>query len=274
MIKNKKAIIWVIIWVLVFVLVIAPVLVKELGKPELEVIVFDVGQGDSIFIQTKDNFQVLIDGGPNSVVLEKLGHQMPFYDRTIELMVLTHPDRDHLFGLLDVLKRYNVKNILWTGVVKDTGEWREWEKLIEQEGANIIIAQAGQKINLGKPNLYLLVLHPFESLLGREVKDSNDTSVVAKLVSKYKSFLFVGDLSSKEENELTDVDVDVFKVAHHGSKNSTSEEFLQLVTPDTAVISVGENSYGHPAEEVLQRLEQFGIQVLITKEVGDVKFTF
>jgi competence protein ComEC len=255
-----------------------------LKRPYLEVVFFDVGQGDSLFIQTKDNFQVLIDGGPSSAVLEKLGQEMPFYDKDIELMILTHPDRDHLFGLLDVLKRYNVKNILWTGVVKNSAEYEEWIRLINEEGANIIIAQAGQKIILERSgetrspgetgSLYLSVLHPFESLEGQEVEDSNDTSVVVKMVSKYKSFLFTGDISSKEENKLANVDADVLKVAHHGSKTSSAEEFIRAVSPKTAVISVGENSYGHPAPETLQRFKQFGIQVLTTKELGDIRFAF
>jgi competence protein ComEC len=280
MLKNKKILIWVVVGGLIFILAVAPIFIKELSRPDLEVMAFDVGQGDSIFLQTKDNFQVLIDGGPSSAVLDRLGQEMPFYDRNIELMVLTHPDRDHLFGLLDVLKRYNVKNILWTGVVKDTAEYQEWAKLIKEEGANIIIAKAGQKIVLERPGLsespglYLLVLHPFEILEGQEVQDSNDTSVVLKLVGADKSFLFTGDLSSKEENKMSNVDADVLKVAHHGSKTSTSEEFLQSVGPETAVISVGENSYGHPAYETLQRLKQFGIQVLTTKESGDIRFTF
>jgi competence protein ComEC len=284
MLKNKKALIWIFFAVLIFIVAVVPILIEELKRPYLEVVFFDVGQGDSLFIQTKDNFQVLIDGGPSSAVLEKLGQEMPFYDKDIELMILTHPDRDHLFGLLDVLKRYNVKNILWTGVVKNSAEYEEWIRLINEEGANIIIAQAGQKIILERSgetrspgetgSLYLSVLHPFESLEGQEVEDSNDTSVVVKMVSKYKSFLFTGDISSKEENKLANVDADVLKVAHHGSKTSSAEEFIRAVSPKTAVISVGENSYGHPAPETLQRFKQFGIQVLTTKELGDIRFAF
>jgi competence protein ComEC len=284
MLKNKNALIWIFFAVLIFIVAVVPILIEELKRPYLEVVFFDVGQGDSLFIQTKDNFQVLIDGGPSSAVLEKLGQEMPFYDKDIELMILTHPDRDHLFGLLDVLKRYNVKNILWTGVVKNSAEYEEWIRLINEEGANIIIAQAGQKIILERSgetrspgetgSLYLSVLHPFESLEGQEVEDSNDTSVVVKMVSKYKSFLFTGDISSKEENKLANVDADVLKVAHHGSKTSSAEEFIRAVSPKTAVISVGENSYGHPAPETLQRFKQFGIQVLTTKELGDIRFAF
>ena len=251
----------------------------------LEVIFFDVGQGDSIFIETKDKFQVLIDGGPDLVVLEKLAKEMPFYDRTIDLIILTHPDHDHIFGLLEVLKRYRIENILWTGVVKDSTEWREWKKLIENEGAELLIAEAGQKIILEgfdsskEQGPYILVLHPFENLEGRKFKYYNDTSVVAKLVFRDISFLFTGDISKKIEKKLIEkteertegISSSVLKVAHHGSKFSSSEEFLESVAPEIAIISVGENNYNQPDSGVLANLEKFDIKALITKEEGDIK---
>ena len=288
MIKGKK-IVWVVLGVLAGASVLVWMVVWDLiGAGNLEVVFFDVGQGDSIFIETKDGFQILIDGGPDLTVLEKLGEEMPFYDRTLDLIILTHPDHDHLFGLLEVLKRYQVRNILWTGVIKDEAEYREWEKSIREEGANIIIAQAGQRIicSLQKTHdrgnsamgIFFNILYPFESLEGQEVEDSNDTSVVARLIFNDNSFLFAGDISQKIELKLIDqnqkLDSDILKIAHHGSKVSTSLEFLQAVSPETAVISVGENKWGHPAEEVLQRLEQFGIDILITKESGDIRFSF
>ena len=266
--KNKK-LVWVILGVLVGVNVLAWVVVRELSSLNLEVVFFDVGQGDSIFIETPSGFQVLIDGGPDLTVLEKLGEEMSFYDRTIDLLILTHPDRDHLFGLLEVLKRYEIKNILWTGIVKDTAEWKEWKRLIGEEGANIIIAEAGQEIILSE-NIYLSILYPFESLEGQETKYTNDTSIVAELVFNNVSFLFTGDISKKIEKQLS-TDSDVLKIAHHGSKTSTSLEFLEIVSPELAVISVGENSWGHPNPEVLSNLEEFGIDILITKELGDIK---
>lgn len=287
-VRNKK-IVWVVLAILIGANVLVLIVVWESsGIKDLEVIFFDVGQGDSIFIKASDGFQILIDGGPDLSVLEKLGKEMPFYDRTVDLVILTHPDHDHLFGLLEVLKRYQVRNILWTGVIKDTAEWEEWEKLIKQEGANIIIAQSGQRIILSLQKthdrgnsamgVFLNILYPFESLEGLEVKDSNDTSIVARLIFNDNSFLFTGDISQKIELKLIDqnqkLDSDILKIAHHGSKVSTSLEFLQAVSPETAVISVGENKWGHPAEEVLQRLEQFGIQILTTQDYGDVKFIF
>lgn len=283
-VKNKK-IVLMMVGILVCLSVMAWMVVWGLNRAgNLEVVFFDVGQGDSIYIETPDGFQILIDGGPDLNVLEKLGQEMPFYDRNIDLVILTHPDHDHLFGLLEVLKRYQIKNILWTGVVKNTAEWKEWRKLIEEEGANIIIAEAGQRIDFQRSDLsersdlYMLILYPFENLEGLEVENSNDSSIVAQLVFNDSSFLFAGDISKKIElkliNQDQELDSDILKVAHHGSKTSTSLEFLQAVSPEVAVISVGENKWGHPAEEVLQRLEQFGIDILITKELGDIKFSF
>ena len=252
--------------------------VEEINSNKLEIVFFDIGQGDSIYIETPNDFQVLIDGGPSSAVLEKLGQEMPPYDRSIDLVVLTHPDSDHLFGLLEVLKRYKVENILWTGVIKDTAEYKEWVRLIEEEQANIIIAEAGQKILLEKDNIYLEVLYPLESVDGQETKSMNNTSVVARLVFEGGKVLLTGDISKKAEKELVenynDLESDILKIAHHGSKSSSCFEFIEAVNPEIAVISVGENSWGHPSEEVLQTLQQFGIQTLITKKTGDIKFAF
>jgi len=241
----------------------------------LEVNFFDVGQGDAIFIETSQLQQVLIDGGPSSVILEKLGKEMPFWDKNIDLIILTHPEADHLVGLLDVLKKYKVENILWTGIIRDTPEYEEWQKLIKKEGAKIFIVSKGQKIKMTN-GISIDILFPFEKVDGKEFENSNDTSVVSRLVLGYNSFLFTGDISETAEKEIIsktiEIDSDVLKVAHHGSKYSSSEEFLREVSPEIAVISVGkDNSYGHPTTEVLENLNKYGIKVLRTDEAGDIK---
>lgn len=280
MARNKK-LVWGVLAGLVFLNLIAWLIIKELSSSNLEVVFFDVGQGDAIFIETHDGFQILIDGGPDLTVLEKLAKEMPFYDRTIDLIILTHPEKDHLFGLLEVLKRYKVENILWTGVVRETAEWQEWEKLISEEAmpAAGLIAQAGQRMVLQEEPLILLnLLHPFENLEGREFKNSNDTSIVAQLVFGEVSFLFTGDITKKVEKKLIEqginLESEILKVCHHGSKTSSSLGFLEKVSPEVAVITVGENNYGHPHAEVLANLEKFGIEVLITRELGDIKFVY
>lgn len=272
----QKRTVWVILGILIVFNILAWAEVLELRSPDLlEVTFFDVGQGDSIFIETPKGHQILIDGGPSGVILEKLSQEMPFYDKDIDLIILTHPDHDHYFGLLKVLENYEVENIIWTGVVRETAEWQKWNELLEKEGADIRIAEAGQKIGF-QPDLFLEVLFPLEKMEGKEVKNVNDTSIVARLVFEDTSFFFTGDITQKAEALLAEeydfLESDVLKISHHGSGSSTSKEFLKSVSPGVAVIQVGENnSFGHPAPEVLAKLEEFGIEVLRTDIDGDIK---
>lgn len=252
----------------------------QMSKPAfLEVNFFDVGQGDSIFIQTPERHQIIMDGGPNSLVLEKLSKEMPFWDRTIDLMVLTHPEKDHISGLLDVLERYDVENVLWTGVARNSAEFREWQRLLEKEGANIVFARSGQKIlfpGRDREEIAMEILNPTVSMEGKEVRDSNETSVVCRLSFGSSSFLFTGDISKSTEKRIveknTNIQSDVLKVAHHGSKYSSDEGFIGKVFPEIAVIQSGKgNSYGHPSPEILAVLEKYGISILRTDINKDIK---
>jgi competence protein ComEC len=269
---------FLILGFLFFLNVLTWITVYDLNKPNFfEVIFFDVGQGDAIFIETPQNHQILIDGGPGSAILERLAKEMPFWDRTIDLIILSHPEHDHMAGLIEVLKRYKVDNILWTGVARNTSEYNEWVGLVEEEGAIIKIAQAGQKIELGPPvDMGLYILSPSENLEGETVKNINNTSIIARLVFAENSFLFTGDAYKSIEEKLVesgiDLDSDVLKVGHHGSKTSTSEEFIRAVTPEIAVISAGKNNpYHHPHQETLETLGKYDIKVLRTDKDGDVK---
>jgi len=245
----------------------------------LEVHFLNVGQGDSAFIKTSENHQIIIDGGPNSIALEKIAKLIPFWDKTIDLAVLTHPDKDHMQGLIDILKRYKADYILISGFEKETDDYKEWQKILENQkskGADIVLVKNGDRIILGKT--LINILYPLKnSFIAMKDNDANETSVVSNIVFGSASFLFPGDISTKNEKEIIAVsdtakNVDVLKVAHHGSKYSTSEQFLEKFAPRFAVISVGKNSYGHPTQETLQRLEKFGIQVLRTDTDGDIKF--
>ena len=271
---NKKLKIYTLI-VLTYLNILAWIVVFDLVQNNLKVVFFDVGQGDSIFIETPQKHQILIDGGPSSAVLEKLGNEMPFYDRTIDLIILTHPEHDHLGGLLEVLKRYKVENILWTGVLRDTAEFEEWKRLLtEEKNAVIKIAQAGQRIIFStRPVLAVMeIFNPFENLEGKEIKNTNNSSIISQLVFGENKFLFVGDVYKSVERKLINIESDVLKVGHHGSKTSTSKEFIEAVNPEIGVISVGrENSYGHPTPEVLEILEKYDINILRTDQIGDIK---
>jgi len=273
--ERFKKLIPVLIGILFLANILAWIVVFDLSKPQvLQVSFLDVGQGDSIFIETPQHHQILIDGGPGSTVLEKLGQNMPFWDRTIDLIVLTHPEFDHMAGLIEVLKSYRIENVLWTGVAKETPEYEEWLNALQKENTKIIIATAGQKIKAG--NIYLDVLYPFENLKGELIKDTNDTSIIARLVFGKDSFLFTGDASKSIEKNLVDrklnLKSDVLKVSHHGSKTANYEKFIEEVLPQVAVIEVGkDNSYGHPNQETLETLEKYGIKIFRTDINGDVK---
>lgn len=254
--------------------------VADLNKPKiLEVDFFYVGQGDAIFIETRQGHQILIDGGPDSSVLEKLGKEMPFGDNTLDLIILTHPEKDHLYGLIETLKRYQVENILWTGITRDTQDYKAWLKGIEEEQAKIKIAQAGQKISWGSDSEgFIEILYPVENLEGKKFEKSNNTSISAKLIFGQNSFLFTGDAEKSVERELVEkgieIDSDVLKAGHHGSKTSTDPEFVKAVSPKIVVISNGkDNRYGHPHKETLDTLNKYDISVLRTDQKGDIKIS-
>lgn len=254
----------IVVWVFVFT--------QESGK-FLKMEFFDVGQGDAEFIETPQRQQILIDGGPDMSVLEKLGRAMPFYDRYIDLVILTHPETDHLNGLIEVLKRYNVGAVITTGIIRDTQEYKEWIGLLEEKRIPIFIAKAGGIIDLGD-NINVNIIYPFENLAGKKLSDTNNNSVVSQLVYGNFEALFTGDIEKSAENKLISAGVnlnsDILKIAHHGSKTSTSDVFLRAVNAILAVIEVGkDNSYGHPHREVLERLKN--LNILQTGKDGDIK---
>ncbi|OIO49972.1 MBL fold metallo-hydrolase [bacterium (Candidatus Gribaldobacteria) CG_4_10_14_0_2_um_filter_41_16] len=267
-----------IIFVSLFLLFLANVFVWQFIfslDGNLKVVFFDIGEGDSVFVETPQGHQILIDGGPGQRVLTKLGRAMPFWDKTIDLVISTHPDYDHLSGLVSVLERYQVKAVLWNGGLVNNTVFTNWQKDLAIEKARVWTAQSGQVIKAGVARFF--VLYPLADLAGQSVeKESNSSSVVARLSYGDSDFLFTGDLPSKNEADLLDsnqnVASEVLKVAHHGSKYSSSPEFLAMVGPQLAVISCGaNNTYGHPNQEVLSNLQNFAITVKRTDQLGDIK---
>jgi competence protein ComEC len=222
----------------------------------LHVSFLDVGQGDAILIQ-KGSQDILVDGGPSpeAITLE-LGKKLPFWDRTIELVVLTHPHADHLAGLIEVLERFRVKQVLYPESTSTSPLWVEWQKILEEKNIKVTIAQAGQVIDLGDSNPVIVVLNS----PGADDETTMDAGGVVLRVSDGKiSFLLTADITEEKELSLimerTPLDSTVLKVAHHGSYTATSAGFLSVVSPDLAVISVGaDNDYGHPNKETMIRL--------------------
>ena len=246
----------------------------ETKRVPLEVFFLDVEQGDATLINYQNRYQILIDGGPNGKrLLAEIGKAMPVMDKNIEIVVLTHPDKDHLAGLIDVFKNYSVGLYLDNGQKAETEIFAELEKEIERREIRREGIGEGSKIGIG--NLSLQAFNP--DILSEEDKDRNEQSVVLRLDFFENSFLFTGDSDEKTEKDMAsdgeNVNVDFLRVGHHGSKSSTGELFLEKVTPEKAVISSGkDNRYGHPHQEVLERLENGGIEIFRTDEMGTIKF--
>jgi len=264
----------VLIWLAIFQTGSFASITSGLNNQQLKVIFFDVGQGAATFIEAPNKNQILIDGGPNSQILNKLGNEMPFFDRSIDLVILTHPDIDHLSGLIDVLKNYQVWQIIDPCIKDSSTTYQEWLHLIEEKKISRTCARSGQKIKLAE-NIELNVLYPFESLEGQSFKNTNLSSIVMKLIYGQSKILLTGDAEESTEYQLikigTDLKAQILQVAHHGSKNSTSQEFISNINPEIAIIQVGKNNkYGHPNQEVIDRLK--GINIYRTDLDGDIKF--
>jgi len=246
---------------------------------KLHVSFLDVGQGDAILIQTPNGQNILIDGGPDPQKINlELSKKLPFWDRTIDLVVCTQPQADHITGLVDVLQRYKVKQALEPGVSYNSSIYEEWLRLVEDKGIEYNIARAGQEIDLGN-GIKLEVLNPPASLWEGTDDDVNNNGVVLRLTWNKVSFLFTADIREEAEFELigqrANLKSTVLKVAHHGSKTSTTSQFLAAVDPEVAVISVGEdNPFGHPSPEVMERLiDTLGEDnVYRTDEDGTIEF--
>ena len=240
----------------------------------LSVYFLDVGQGDAILVETPERRHLLLDGGPNRAVLSELGKILPFADKTIDVMIESHPDKDHIGGLPEVVGRYEVGLFLEPGVESDNTIDDELKSRLKAKSIPDLLARRGMVINFGD-GAKLTILFPNQDVSHWE---TNAASIVAKLEYGTKSFLLTGDSLIKTENILLKLDPkildsDVLKAGHHGSRTSTSLTYAQAVSPEYAIISAGENNtYGHPHQEVLNILEQVKARILSTAERGTIKF--
>ncbi len=256
---------------LIFLTILSFSFLSNTADGYLHTYFLDVGQGDSIFVKTPDGKQILIDGGPNNMVIQKLGEVMPFYDRDIDVLVITHTDSDHITGLVEVLERYDFNLIIRSNILCEKTLCLALEEKIDEEDTQVWFVDSGDVLDLGH-GAYLDILYPLndEPYNGKP----NNNSVVAKLVYGENSLLLTGDAEKKVETMLfysgADVSARFLKVAHHGSKTSTTDKFLKAVSPLFAFIEVGDNYYGHPSEDILTRLENKGVKYYRTDRDGDV----
>lgn len=252
---------------LVLILLLVLIAITQLPDDNLHIIACDVGQGDAILVTYK-NIQILTDGGPDSKVLDCLSRHVPFWDRDIELVILTHPDADHATGLISVIKRYNVDSILMNSKDPGTDVYRLLESEVGSLGVRVVNPKEGMSLRVDL--IYLDILSRFDE----NNTDTNYNSIVYKLEFGHFSGLFTGDIPIEVSDELAGRmgKVNYIKIPHHGSANGMTNNLLKAVMPKIAVISVGaKNMWGFPAQSVLQILEDNNIQVLRTDQMGDVE---
>lgn len=262
-------------WIGLLTIAAAAIWLSLRGYPDgkLHIYFLNVGQGDAILVQAPDGRQVLVDGGPSPIaLLSELGEVLPFWDRSLDLVVLTHPDADHMTGLISLLDRYRVGQALDASAADATPLASAWSEGLEKSGTRRHNAERGALFALG--DLLITVLHPAPMQGNVAAGHDNNNSVVLRLEYGQTSALLTGDIELEAETALIEAGVslraDVLKVAHHGSARSTSARFVSAVAPSLAVIQVGaDNEFGHPTPEVLDRLA--GIRVLRTDLNGRVE---
>ncbi len=247
---------------------------KDLPDGLLHVHILSVGQGDSILLVSPSGKQIVIDGGPDLSALEGMGRHMSYFDRTIDLLVLTHPDLDHIAAFPEILKRYQVGTILLTGILTAQPQYQRFLQETADQQIPVIVADPAQDIAMGD-GLTLDILWPPKALFGTEPKKTNDTSIVLRAMFESGSILLTGDIEADAENDIlksgADLHANILKIAHHGSRTSSSTGFLLAVRPDAAVISLGkDNRYGHPHPSIMERLKYMHIPMQRTDLKGDI----
>jgi len=277
--NNKKYLTYIIIVILSAVLFTVWFNIFYKGNNEyLEIVFLDVGQGDSIYIEAPNGKQVLIDSGPNGKILSSISSVIPFADRSIDLVISTHPDSDHIGGMSYIFDRYKIKTFIDNGVTSTSEIYKILENKINKEKSQRIIIKNKKRIILDKnKNIYLDIIFPNKDMSNLE--ETNDGSIVIRLIYGDVSFLLMGDATKYTENLISwsendeNLKSDVLKLGHHGSKTSTNEFWLEKVEPYIAIISAGKNNrYGHPDQEVIDLLDKLGIKYFETYKEGNIIF--
>jgi competence protein ComEC len=285
----------------------ALVLVWFWPSKNFQVVFCDVGQGDGILFSYR-NYQILVDGGANNKILECLNDNIPFWDRNLEMVILTHPDKDHYYGLIAVAERYRLSYFVWGGLERKNDNF---EKLLAQlSNQNVILIKPNQNDEMAVDKMKIRFYWPDPQWLAEQLSDNQEKMVQVDASKDYQAYqkgsvlavfddnsqmpfndfsliftvsfedfdvLMMGDADSRIQpeilNSISFPDVEVLKVAHHGSKYAFSDDFLASFKAILAVISVGANPWGHPHPDLLSQLDQFDLAVLRTDEEGSIKLT-
>lgn len=244
------------------------------SSPQLTVSFLDIGQGDAIFIQSPTGKQVLIDAGPDTSVLRQLGKEMPWYDKSIDMVIETHPDKDHIGGFPLILDRYHIDYFVDPGAKNENGVQDVLDAKVKEQNITRILGRRGEVFDLGD-GVTLSVLYPDHDV---SKVPSNDGSMVMRLTYGDTSFILTGDAPKETEEKILSKDssiisAQVLKLGHHGSESSTAASFLQAVHPTYAVVSAGVNNrYGHPHQAVIDLVKKFGITIVSTQKSGTIRF--
>lgn len=239
----------------------------------LELYFLNVGQGDSELISFPGGAQILVDGGPDAKSLNELAKAMPGMDRRIELVIATHPEFDHFGGLIDVLENYEVGVMITNGRRGTAKAYSDFERVIAEKQIPVMQLFAGDKITYGSAELEVL----WPTKTAAVGKKTNESGIVFMLKDRDLRALYTADIGFETEEILRrkyDLDADILKVGHHGSKYSTDKKFAEEVSPAISVIGVGKNSYGHPTEAALSRLASVSSQIFRTDNSGTIKLVF
>jgi competence protein ComEC len=241
---------------------------------EARIVFFNIGQGDAILIITPENEKILIDGGPGNYLINEIGRHLPFYDKYIDVMILTHAHDDHVSGLNEILNRYEVGLILYPGDIDYKAEsYLKWKELIDQRDLTLQSTIMGDIYNFSSSTLE--ILHPFDGYEGQKVDDVNDTSVVARYCYIEICVMLTGDIGENIEDELLasgqDLSSDILKLAHHGSHYSNTKNWFTAVDAGVVVIQSGiDNQFNHPHLRIIKRLQRLQIPIYRNDLLGEI----
>lgn len=291
---SKKSLIKIVVFSSIILLIIF--FISEFNQPT-RIVFCNVGQGDATYIRTKEKIDILVDAGPNRNILSCLGRYLPFYDRKIELSILSHPQKDHFWGYFDIVDRYSIDYFITTPLTNNSSSFKLLKEKLEKKKIKVKNLYAGEKIFLGKNRQSIVYfLWPTKQYLRENIKEKNiflekDVLGIYRPSSDLNNFslvflfslgdfdvLFTGDASTKVLDlvdstiqKLDHKNIEILKVPHHGSKNGLTKKFLQVADPQLCLISVGKNnSYGHPSKEVITMIQALKKKYLRTDEKGDV----
>jgi competence protein ComEC len=239
---------------------------QKVINPENQITFLNIGQGDSSLIQSKRGARIVVDCGPDSKVIDQLESKLGFWANRIDMIIITHGDKDHFGGCKNIIDRFRVEKVMINGVFDEKNKsYQELLQYIKQKDIQILPSIENTTITLGD-SIELTLLNPQTNLWGQDITNDNPESIVMLLRSQKYNILLTGDADEKTEAKIIaqypNLDIDILKAGHHGSKTSTSEQFLDAITPRQVIISAGANNrYNHPSPDTIKRLENRGIEI-------------